>query len=314
MMAVFVAVTVWGFGNALAKYIPLTGPTLAFHRLWLGSAMAFVLVRLSGRRVERRALRLALPGGIALGLNSMLFFSAVKYTSVTNATLITTLQPLLVLATVGRTFGEKVGPRVVVPALGAFAGAALVVLGPGAHGRHGGAGDLLAVGALLAWTWYFIASKRARVSLGTLEYQASVQLVAAVTVTPLALGLHQGLTGTSRSWLLVLLLATVPGGGHFLVNYAHRHVRLSVASLFNLVTPIAAMVSAALMVHEPVTGLQVLGTGIVLAALAVVLSDRSGRGSPGREKGTAPGGGASAEMGAEPAAVPAVDPLAPLDT
>ncbi len=312
MAAVFVAVTVWGFGNALAKYIPLTGPTLAFHRLWLGTAMAFVLVGVTGRRVDLGAIRLALPGGVALGFNSMLFFSAVKFTSVTDATLITTLQPLLVLATVNRTFGERVGPRVVLPAMGAFGGAALVVLGPGAHGRHGGLGDLLAVGALLAWTAYFIASKRARVHLGTLEYQASVQLVAALTVTPLALGLHQDLTGTPRSWLLVLLLATVPGGGHFLVNYAHRHVRLSIASLFNLVTPIAAMVSAALMVHEPVTGPQVLGTVIVLAALAVVLSERSGWSDP-RKPAVIP---ALIDKGDVPlvgGAEPAVDPLIPLD-
>jgi drug/metabolite transporter (DMT)-like permease len=273
--AVFVAVTVWGFGNALAKYIPLTGPTLSFHRLWLGTAIAYALARVRGVNLNRRTFRLALPGGIALGINSMLFFSAVKFTSVTDATLIVTLQPLLILATVGRTFGEKVSPRIVSAAVAAFAGASLVVLGPGAHGHHGYAGDLLAVGALAAWTWYFVASKRARAELGTLEYQVSVQLVAAVVVTPLALGLHQHLTGSIRSWLLVLLLAVVPGGGHYLVNYAHAHVRLSVASLFNLVTPVAAMASAALMVHEKVTGIQMLGTAVVLAGMAVVLRQQA---------------------------------------
>lgn len=286
--AVFLAVTVWGFGNALAKYIPLTGPTLSFHRLWLGTAMAYALTRARGLHLDRRTFRLALPGGVALGINSMLFFSAVKFTSVTNATLIVTLQPLLILATVNRTFGEKVSPRIVVAAVAAFAGAALVVLGPGAHGHHGYTGDLLAVGALVAWTWYFVASKRARRDLGTLEYQVSVQLVAAVVVTPLALGLHQHLTGTGRSWLLVLLLAAVPGGGHYLVNYAHAHVRLSVASLFNLVTPVAAMISAALMVHERITGIQVLGTAVVLAGMAVVLRQQAVERSAAQ--GLSPGG------------------------
>jgi drug/metabolite transporter (DMT)-like permease len=102
-----------------------------------------------------------------------------------------------------------------------------------------------------------------------------VQLIAAVVVTPLALGLHDHLSGSTRSWLLVLLLAVVPGGGHYLVNYAHAHVRLSLASLFNLVTPVAAMVSAALMLHERVTRLQVLGTAVVLAGMAVVLRQRA---------------------------------------
>ena len=289
------AVTVWGFGNALAKYIALTGPTLAFHRLWLGTAMAYVLARATGRKVDRRALRLALPGGVALGLNSLLFFSAVKYTSVTDATLIVTLQPLLILLLVGPAFGERVTRRVGLGAAGAFAGAAFVVLGPGAHGGHGAKGDLLAVGALVAWTAYFVASKRARAHLGTIEYQVVVQLVAAVTVTPVALFFHHHLTGTPSTWGWVLLLATVPGGGHYLVNYAHRYVRLSVTSLLNLVTPVAAMVAAAVLDHERITGLQVLGTAVVLSGLAVVLTDPVAQAEQDH-------------LTAEPAADPAADP------
>lgn len=273
--AAVTAVSVWGFGNALAKFIALTGPTLAFQRMWLGTALALALARATGRRVGAEAVRRAVPGGIALGLNTMGFFSAVKFTSVTDATLITTLQPLLILLLVGRTFGERVTARVGAAGAVAFGGAALVVLGPGAHGHHGYLGDLLAVGALLAWTAYFVASKKAREHVGTIEYQVVIQLVAAATVTPVALAMHQGLAGSGRTWLLVLLMAVGPGSGHYLMNYAHRHVRLALASLLTLVTPVAAMVSAALLDHEQVGALQVVGTAVVLAGLAVVLSERA---------------------------------------
>lgn len=273
--AAVAAVGVWGFGNALAKFIALTGPTLAFQRMWLGTALAFGLARATGRRVSAEAVRRAVPGGLALGLNTMAFFSAVKFTSVTDATLITTLQPLLILLLVGRTFGERVTPRVVGAGAVAFGGAALVVLGPGAHGRHGYLGDLLAVGALLAWTAYFVASKKAREHVGTIEYQVVIQLVAAATVTPVALALHRDLGGTGHTWLLVLLMAAGPGAGHYLMNYAHRHVRLALTSLLTLVTPVAAMVSAALLDHERVGGVQIVGTAVVLAGLAVVLSERA---------------------------------------
>lgn len=273
--AAVAAVGVWGFGNALVKYIPLSGPTISLQRLWLGAVLGFGLVRVARRRFDRRMLQVAAPGGLALGLNTVLFFSAVKYTSVTDATLIVTLQPVLVLLTVGRTFGERVGARAVLGGAIAFGGTALVILGPGAHGRHGALGDVLAVGALVTWAWYFVASKRARVQLGTIEYQAGLQLVAALTVTPVALLSHNGLAGSGRTWLLVLLLTTVPGSGHLLLNYAHRYVRLSVTSLLNLLTPVTAMVSAALLLHEGVSGLQVAGAGVVLAGLAVVLAGGS---------------------------------------
>ena len=37
-------------------------------------------------------------------------------------------------------------------------------------------GDLLAAAALFAWTWYFVAVKRARQNFGALEYQAALAL------------------------------------------------------------------------------------------------------------------------------------------
>ena len=100
----------------------------------------------------------------------MLFFSAVQETSIANATIIGALQPLLMLAVAGPLFGER--PAVDRRAWGlvAVGGAAIVVLGGDGGGANSADGDLLAVGALVAWTAYFVSTKTARTQLTSFEY------------------------------------------------------------------------------------------------------------------------------------------------
>lgn len=266
-----VAVTVWGLGNVLARFIDLSGPSLAFDRLWFGSFYCVALVYAFRRPFGWEQIRRAAPGGIAFGLNISLFFTAVKLTSVTDATIIAALQPALLLAVVNRLFGERVTWAVVTGTMVAFAGTALVVLGPGAGGKHAVLGDVLAVGALLSWAWYFVASKQARRTMATLEYQAALTIVAALVVTPVALINGSRLVGEWSTWGWVVLLATVPGGGHLLMNWAHAHVRLTVTSLLNLATPVVAMGGAALLLDERVGWIQVVGTAIVIGSLAAMI-------------------------------------------
>jgi hypothetical protein len=105
----------------------------------------------------------------------------------------------------------------------AMFGVAAVVLGPGVTSRHQLVGDLLAVGAMLSWSAYWLISKRARSMEKALEYSAVVMIVAAVTLIPTVLLSRQSLSRVETGdWLWICLLAVVPGGSHLLMNWAHR--------------------------------------------------------------------------------------------
>src|SRR5581483_3989156 len=235
--AAALAVTSWGLGNVMARFIALTGPSLSFDRQWFGTAYTFALLGVFRRRLSWRALIASVPGGITFGANQLLFFTAVKYTAVTSATIIAALQPAILMFVVGRLFGERVRAVDVGATLTALCGTAVVVLGGhGAGGDHV-SGDLLAGASVILWAAYFVASKRARRRLGTIEYQAAMTVVAAVVVTPVALLYGAPLwTGWGTAgW--VVLLALGPGGGHYLMNWAHEHIPLTLASLLTLGLP-----------------------------------------------------------------------------
>lgn len=289
-IAAAVAVTSWGIGPVVVKDTDLEGMAVSFYRLTVGGALIVVILFATGRRLRWATIRAAVPGGLAFGLDILMFFSAVKLTTVADATVIGALQPALVLLVVGRLFGETVRRLDVVMTAVAIGGVAIVVFASGEVAGRSLTGDLLAVTSLAAFTWYFVAVKKARQTFPALEYQAALALVSALVVSPLALLSGQSLRIPDLRTLLLLALTILMGAsGHFLMNWAHGHTPLLLTSLLTLASPVVSVAAAAALLGEPVLAAQVVGIGVVLVSLGVVVvrtttaSRREARGVGGAE-------------------------------
>jgi drug/metabolite transporter (DMT)-like permease len=270
--AAMVAVVCWGLGNVLVKHIRLTGLSLAFNRLCLGSVVFTAALLVTGGRLSWRTIRLAAPGGVAFGIDVALFFTAIKHTSVADASIITALQPALVFLVAGRLFGEKLTARIVGWTALAIVGVGIAVVGSASGAGRTLEGDLIASASLAAWAWYFVASKQARQQLRTLEYQAGLTIVAALVVAPVALATSHDLVvqnWSTAGWVVVMVV--VPGGGHLIMNWAHQYAPITLTSMITLGIPVVGTIGAALLLGEPVTLVQSLGMGVVLVALALIL-------------------------------------------
>jgi len=273
MLAATSAVVVWGASSVLIKQVhDLTGLSVACYRIWLGAILVTVLFVATGGRVTRQLLRTSLWGGLAFTADLVLFFCAVQETSIANATVIGALQPLLVLVIAGRLFGERARTAELGWGAVAVAGTALVVLGGDAGGANSTYGNVLAVGALVAWTAYFVFTKTARQVLTAFEYLTGMAIVAAIAVLPLPLLFEGTMRATDASGWLTIVYITVINGllGHFLMAFAHGHVTLLTLSLLTLAIPVFAAAGAAIWIEEALTGAQVVGMAIVLGALALV--------------------------------------------
>lgn len=273
-LAVVAAVTAWGFGGIMVKLASFEGVALSFYRLWLGFGVMLLLLRLIQRPLPLSALRAALPGGILFGVNVAMFFSGIKLTTVANATLISALQPALVLLVAGAWFGERVGLREAFWTLVSFAGVVIVIVASSGTPEWSPSGDLLAFGALVTFTGYFLVSKRVRASVDPVQYVAAIQFIAAVVVTPIAFITvpHDLVAGGPLDWFWLVMIVLVSGlGGHLLVNWAHHYVDVSISSLLMLGVPIVAALGAWVVLDEPLGALQIVGGLIALAAIVVIV-------------------------------------------
>jgi drug/metabolite transporter (DMT)-like permease len=161
----------------------------------------------------------------------------------------------------------------------------MVVLGSSGTPVWSPQGVLLAVGALLAWTTYWILSKHVRQDVPALDYMTAVTLTAAVVVTPVALLSGQSFEVRWQDWLWLLLFVAGAQGGHSLLAWSHAQVDVSISSLLLLAQPIIAVAGAALLLDERLRALEIVGGVVVIASMAAIVT-RAARAGGGAEIGT----------------------------
>jgi drug/metabolite transporter (DMT)-like permease len=292
LLALSTAMLAWGVTGVAAKAVDMGGMALAAYRSSVGAVFLVGALYLSGQRLTWARFRLGIPGGIFLGLDLILFFSAVKLTTVANATVIGALQPALVILISAPLLGERVAKGASRWAVVGLAGSALVVFGASGLPDWSASGDGIAVLALFAWTGYFVASRLIRNRMEALEYAAVTAIVASLVAWPAAALFGQDLSWPdTQSWMWVLGLALVSGiGGHLLMSISIPHLPLWASSTMTLSIPVISTVTAAIFLGESVAGPQVVGMLIVLVALAAAIRVSSaGAGPEVRPRDVSPG-------------------------
>jgi len=270
------AISAVGFlalGPSIVKKVSMDEIAFVFWRLAVAALLYGILLLASGKCLSLDDIRRSTLGGLLFGANLVFFIFALRRTSAANAVVIASLQPVVLLAVAGPMFGERPSRTIYGWSVVAFGGVVLAMYGSDASGVATRQGDLLALVMMLLFSAYYVASKRARATVASANYQLALTLVALVTVVPFALVMEGGVAlPESDDWLLIIAMAALPGAGHLLTNYAHGHTTLTMMSLINLLFTAVAPLYAWWLVGERIGGLQAVGLGIVMASLAFVVT------------------------------------------
>ena len=276
--AAAVAVSSWGLATVIVKGIDMGALAIGAYRFTIYGFVLVAFYAARGNPISLRVLRESMWGGIALGADIALFFSAVKLTSIANATVIGSLQPLVIALVSVPLFGERISSRNLLLGVFAIGGASAVVLSGADGSGNDLRGDLLAAGALILWAAYFIFSKQAKQRITSQEYTAGTSIWAAVINLPLAIGLGQDLSWPdTTSWILLLILTFGSGLlGHSMMNWSIQQIPLWISSTFTLLIPVVAAIAAWIWLDEPLTNVQVVAMVVVLGALAGIVTAQDG--------------------------------------
>jgi drug/metabolite transporter (DMT)-like permease len=261
----FGAVLLWA---ALALFAVGAGPVPPF----LLSAICFAIGGLLGigwaafRGVGPGALVRQLPTGAWLvGTGGLFGYHAAYFTAVQNAppeqaSLIAYLWPLLIVLFSGLLPGERLRAGHVAGALIAFAGAGLVVSGPGTRFDAAHAGGYLAAAACaLIWSGYSVLSRR----FGAVPTEAVGLFCIATAV--LSLGAHLALETTvwpvgTSAWAATLALGLGPVGlAFFLWDVGVKRGDIQVLGVASYAAPLLST-------------LLLIATGFAAASLSLVLA------------------------------------------
>ena len=273
LIGAIIAVCAWSTGTILAKYIDMGGLAIGFWRFAFFALAIAVWLRVGGTRLRWRIMQDSMWGGLALGADIALFFSAVKLTSIVNATIIGALQPIVVGVVAARFFGEQIRPRDALWSLLALSGVAVVVLASAGDEVSDLRGDALAFAAMLSWSAYFIASKDSKKRLTSTEFTAGTALWTALICAPIGLIAGQDMSWPSATnWAWLIAMAVSSGVvGHALMNWSLVRIPLWVGSTFTLAIPVFSAILAWLILGEAVSFVQGLAMVVVIGALVAIV-------------------------------------------
>jgi drug/metabolite transporter (DMT)-like permease len=269
-----------GFSPILVRLSDLAPLASGFWRLGLSVPILGLLALLTAPTARRGGVAFtrtdhlwAIAAGVAYGIDIACWHLALFYTSVTDATLIANLAPLVVTLSAIVLFSERPGPIYYLGFALSIAGAiALVLQKPvGAAPVDRLLGDLLAVGAAITYGAYMLIAGhlRQRHSAQTVVFYTTVVSAAIMLATTLWTGAAL-LPGSWIGWLVVLGIAVVShSGGQMLIIYALGHLPASFSSMTQFIQTAVAALAAWIVLNEPLTVLKVLAAVAILAGIII---------------------------------------------
>ncbi len=195
-----------------------------------------------------------------IGYN-LILYSALEYTSSTNASLVAAMNPAVIVVVSVILLKERLSKLQLLGFIVSLAGV-VVILTQGQISRilsfDFNKGDLLMVGAIIVWTLYSIIGKR--LTLPPISATAVSTLFAMVLLAPFAFS--QGFPLTELSPLAlsgIVYFVLFPSVGSFIFwNIAVREIGASQSGIFlNLIPVFTAIIS--ILVGEMITIIQVVG-------------------------------------------------------
>ncbi|RAK56591.1 DMT family transporter [Phenylobacterium deserti] len=275
------ALAVLVFGACVIGLSPIlvrltdTGPAAA--GVWrLGFALPF-LALMAGRASAGAGggvglpSRLALIAGLMFALDMGFWHYGIRYTSVTNATVLSNLTPVVVTAFAWIFLRQRPRKTFLLAVAVAVAGAWMMALekggGPGVNPPLGNA---LSVLTALWYALYMIAmgEGRKRESASRLMFWSGAVGLPMMLIAALALG-EPILPGSAGGWAACVGLGLMHVAGQGSIAWAMGRLPTPTASVVVLVQPVVAAWLGWVLFAEPIGHMQALGAAIALGGVVL---------------------------------------------
>jgi len=263
-----------GFSAIFVKWASPASPVvIGFYRMLFALPLVcLVYFREAPSAPDKwRGVPWAILGGLCFAGDLTLWHTALRWTSAASATLLVGLAPLWVSLVMVLFFGARLRRRAWLGLFLALAGAAILALAKGAR-FAGNFGEMMGGLASLCYAAYTLALGRARRHLQTMETLFWVVLTGLVFfgVAALLRGDSLGKGFPAHTWLsLIGIGLLVQVCGWWLISWGFGRLATNVGSVGLLMQPAATVFLGWAMLHEGLRLPQWLGTGLILAGIAL---------------------------------------------
>ncbi len=271
------SMVIFGTIGLVRRYIPQSSAFLAFSRGMLGTVFLLLFTKLSGRKLRsglsRKQLLWLAASGAVMGVNWMLLFEAMNFTTVATATLCYYMEPTIVLLVSPLLFKEKLDGRRMLCAAAALAGMVLVsgVLQGASAGDGNLKGVLLGLAAACCYSAVVIMNKKCP---GVDAYEKTIIQLAAAGGIMIPYLLFAGSIGSADFSPRVVVMILIAGLLHTGVAYVLYFgcmdgLKAQTVAVLSYIDPVVALLVSAFILSEPFSLSGLLGAILIIGAAVV---------------------------------------------
>lgn len=274
---------IYGTIGVFRRMIPLPSAFLVVMRNLIGFLFLFAAGSLIGqkpdfKKIDRRRLPLIVCVGICIALQCIFLFEAYDRTTVSTAVLCYYMAPFIIIMLSPIVFKERITGRKLICVGAAVFGMVLVsgVLREGLSGASFG-GVLFGLGAAV---FYAVGTMLNKVASDVDNTSRTILqlLISGIAAIPYSL-LTESIKGVNWDISLiikVLIMGAVHTGfANLLFFYSIGKLKAQTGALFTLFDPIVSIILSALLLHERMGGIEIIGAILIIgAALAIELPSK----------------------------------------
>jgi len=264
----------------VARSLASSGTIVAFWRMFLASLLLWGYSLLYHKSIKNLSysnrIRTSLAG-ILLGIHFILFFEAVKITSIANATFLGTLAPFFTLMIELVLFKRHYKKMVYIGLLISLIGTILVLMNDFDLSSRYTLGNIYAILCSLAISISFLIAEKVRDTEGTIEYTRMLYGVAALTIFIIGSFYTSTFIVTQKTEILgFIFLALIPTIlGHNIFYYCVKFTTPTIVGTVPLGEPIIASIIAFFLFNELISLNTAIGGALCIYGIFIILRNRS---------------------------------------
>ncbi len=259
VLQIFFSSGTYIIANAATQVIP--AGNLVFIRSIISATIYLLYLwyaRLKFDYKDRDLLLLLVLGFLSIPVNQFSFLHGVKYTTATEAAILYSLSPVLVLLLSGIYLKERITLPKIVGTILAFGGVLVIVLEKG--NRIGVAnlkGDMFVFIAVIAWSHYIVLGRKLILKHGALHTTIFAALAGSAMFVPIGIWSSIGYSYSSISggiWLEILYLSIITSiVGYILWYSALSKIEASKAAVFANGQPVVTAILGYIFLRQGIT-------------------------------------------------------------
>lgn len=252
---------------------------------WRLALASLMLAPLAGRhlgelaRLGRRDMLFLLGAGFALALHFFSWISSVQHTTVANASIFFSVNPVITAIGGWVFYHERPSRRLAVSIALGLGGVLFIGISDLDFAPERFTGNALSILSSVLFTAYFLLGKRVRRTVDSRAYVTAVYAVAAIVGLAFVLASGQPVIDYSaRNWTCFALMAVIPTMiGHTSLNHGLGYIQAGRISAAMLLEPLTAGLGATIFWGESVQPHTIAGYILICVSVLVLVLERSDR-------------------------------------